>query len=435
MHDLGDDNELDHISREAAGRYFTPGTANWQKMEAELDKVIPVEKKRRFPLFWLLPVLLAGGAGYWLIVPTNDAVVAETKPANKVAVSTPPVNKQVESPKNTSVDLTENKVSSVSKADMVATKQPISINRRSSHNSHQAPRQESFQITPEKPITHGATKATQVVTASSQQPQVTGNNDAVKATTPPATENNTQPENTRTASTTAITVQISPENPSPDQPSENPAVAVTTKKIGLPSFGKGWSMAAIAGFDISTVKFNYGNEPGFNIGLVGGYHFNNRWSIHTGAIFTQKNYKMAGADFNAPKGSWASYYNLVNVEGYCRMWEIPLLARYSFGQGGKNNYFISTGLSSYFMSSENYNYFYYQQGRPLTRHTAFGSGDSHILSIAHFSAGFESRLNKNLVLQVEPYAKLPLKGVGFGSIQLSSFGVNFGLQLRQPSKH
>jgi len=70
MYNIGDDNELDRISREAAGRYSPPaGGSDWESLSAELDKVLPVaeEKKRRgFFFWWLLPVLLAGGgAAYW----------------------------------------------------------------------------------------------------------------------------------------------------------------------------------------------------------------------------------------------------------------------------------------------------------------------------------------------------------------------------------
>ena len=76
----------------------------------------------------------------------------------------------------------------------------------------------------------------------------------------------------------------------------------------VPQEGKGWSYSLLAGVYKSTVKFKYGNNPGVNIGIISGYHFNDKLSIHTGAIYTQKNYKVAGEDFIAPKGSWASYY-------------------------------------------------------------------------------------------------------------------------------
>ncbi|MBV9988159.1 MAG: hypothetical protein JO301_10790, partial [Chitinophagaceae bacterium] len=120
--------------------------------------------------------------------------------------------------------------------------------------------------------------------------------------------------------------------------------------------------------------------------------------------------------------------------GYCRMWDVPLLVRYTFSPRGKNNFYLSTGLSSYFMTNENYNYFFYSQGNPVTRNVNYASDDQHLLSILHISGGFETRMASNMTLQIEPYAKLPLGGVGLGNIRLSSFGINAALQLRQPAK-
>jgi len=112
------------------------------------------------------------------------------------------------------------------------------------------------------------------------------------------------------------------------------------------------------------------------------------------------------------------------------MWEVPLLLRYTISSSAKKSFFISTGMSSYFMTAENYDYFYYYNNIPVTRNSAYKSTDTHVLSIAHLSAGFENRIGKQLYLQVEPYAKIPLGGVGFGNIKLSSFGLNFAVQRR-----
>jgi hypothetical protein len=87
------------------------------------------------------------------------------------------------------------------------------------------------------------------------------------------------------------------------------------------------------------------------------------------------------------------------------------------------------------MTGEKYDYAYYTNaGLPATRSMEYSSSDTHIMSILHLSAGFENRISSNWSLQIEPYAKLPLGGVGFGNIRLSSFGLNFSVQHRQPSK-
>jgi hypothetical protein len=54
--------------------------------------------------------------------------------------------------------------------------------------------------------------------------------------------------------------------------------------------------------------------------------------------------------------------------------------------------------------------------------------------LLHISGGIEKTIGKHLTGIIEPYAKIPMSGVGFGSIELSSFGVNFSLTYKQPKR-
>lgn len=443
MHNLGDDNELDRLSRDAARKYDTPGKANWKNLQEELDKVLPVEKNPWSFLFWLLPVLLIAGASYWLLTKKSISTTgAENIVAGKIDTThsnqaQPSSNKAgiVTKENNTQNNIAppavkENLlgVNNLSVQKSIARKREKKNSQYTYHSS--AVGLEKTRTVQSSVLTKPPTKETVQKTPEPNNSVGTDKKNNSAPTKETATENNVSKEINTTIQTKeksdAVTVQ-----------SEKQSVPTTSTyiKTSLPSFGKGWSVAFLAGFDKSTVKFRYGNDPGINIGIIGGYHFNNRLSIHTGAIYTQKNYKLSGEDFTSPKGSWLSYYKLENVDGYCRMWEVPLMLRYAISHANKNSYFISAGLSSYFMSTENYNYFYYNsQGQPVTKNAAYFSGNKYILSILHLSAGFENRISKNLSLQIEPYAKLPLVGVGFGNIQLSSFGINFALQSRQVLK-
>lgn len=434
MYNLGDDTELDRLSREAAGRYKPPVKANWKMLSEELDRVMPVteEKKRRFLFWWLFPLLVAGGAAiYWLnnrqeapqqvkpavaetIVP---AISGTNNPENAVNTKAPvPANEQ-QAPKNIpSVPLTKQPISL-----------PVATTAKKERNSF-AFNQASFSDNPgnnKQPIGQDSFLSLIQPTKSQELPQTDIIVVQEKKQDPlilPQKNEQEQPP------TTLSKTDSSSEASNPINEPSTPTV--TVKRVS----GKGFSYALLLGVDKSTVKFRYGNDPGVNIGILAGYHINNRWSVHTGAIYTQKNYKVAGADFTAPKGTWISYYKLEDVTGYCRMWEVPLLARYALGNTPNKSSFLSAGLSSYFMTSENYDYFYYYNGQPVTRNSSLNSSDKHILSIVHLSAGFEKQLSKKWAIQVEPYAKLPLGGVGFGSIRLSSFGLNLLLQHRQPVK-
>lgn len=230
---------------------------------------------------------------------------------------------------------------------------------------------------------------------------------------------------------------------------DSAAVAVNTKdaetekknaeknkvKKNNPPSKKAISLAAIGGADFSTVKFKYGDNTGYNAGLLAGFHFNDHWSVHTGFVYTKKIYKLNGKDYNPPEHYFTRYVDLQTVSGYCQMWELPVIGRYTFNPGKSGGrFFASTGLSSYFMKGEHYMYNYKLNNNPNNMSREWNSTEdyNHWFSILHLAVGYEKPLSSRFSLMVEPYAKLPLAGVGFGSIKLSSFGVNFALQLKQP---
>lgn len=191
-----------------------------------------------------------------------------------------------------------------------------------------------------------------------------------------------------------------------------------------------------AGLDLSTVKFNYSSKVGYNFGFMGGYQFSKHWSVYTGLIYTKKNYKLNGSDYHPPKDYWTAQpgINLEKVDGYCRMWDVPLLARYTFNPSSKTSFFASAGLSSYFMKKQQYDYTYDTSGWIYTSSWSDTKSNNHYFSILDLSAGFERQMGKHMNWQVEPYARIPLGGVGFGAIMLSSFGINLTVQYKHPVK-
>ena len=182
---------------------------------------------------------------------------------------------------------------------------------------------------------------------------------------------------------------------------------------------------------MSNVRFSHSDKIGYNSGLQIGYRFSQRWSVNTGVLFTSKNYTSRGKDFNPPKGSWLDNVNLDLVEGDCLMFDIPINIRYDLNQNNKQRVYVSTGLSSYLMKKEDYHYYYqYTNGSPGYRQRSISSKERHWLGILNLSAGFEKNINHKFSVQAEPYLKIPLKGVGYGNIQLNSYGVYFSLKYK-----
>jgi len=226
--------------------------------------------------------------------------------------------------------------------------------------------------------------------------------------------------------------------PPADTAANKPAVKpVTAKTDSTPpppakkKSEKAFSIGVTGGVDMSTVKFEYSSKAGYNIGVLAGYQFDKHWSVYTGAIYTKKNYKLEGDSYHSPAGTWPANYKIDEVDGNCSMWELPIIGHYTFNSGTSSRFFVGAGISSYLMNREFYSYTYKWAGVTSTRDWTNDKSSQFWFSVLDFSVGLEKPLGRHIIGQVEPYAKLPLSGLGTGKIMLSSFGVNVTLQYRK----
>lgn len=215
--------------------------------------------------------------------------------------------------------------------------------------------------------------------------------------------------------------------PANDNRSAKPS-AKNSKQI--PPLRNRWEFGLTYAPDVSTVRFTHTQQPGHNIGLTVGYNLSRRLSLQTGLIYTTKNYKSRGSDYHPPKGYWTDYVKLETVTASCNMWDIPLNLRYNLLPRKKSNFFVSTGLSSYLMKKEDYDFFYYYNGTPVTRYRSMETDSRHWMSVLNLSVAYERQIGKNLSLQAEPFFKQPLGGVGFGNVKLNTTGVYFTLKYK-----
>jgi hypothetical protein len=112
----------------------------------------------------------------------------------------------------------------------------------------------------------------------------------------------------------------------------------------------------VAGPDISTTKLSKAKGVGYSAGLLIGYKVSNKFSLETGLMWDRKRYQATGKDFNTKKLNWPPHTNLLEISGYCDMFEIPLAVRYDLTSGQANKWFIKAGSSSYLMKKEDYQY-------------------------------------------------------------------------------
>lgn len=190
--------------------------------------------------------------------------------------------------------------------------------------------------------------------------------------------------------------------------------------------------------DLNSVS-SFGNSKA---GLSGGFGISYRIfkgvSAGTGIYYSQKKYTSDRNSYyttEKPFASWASYSRRIDAD--CRVIDIPLNMSVLLSKTRKTGITASAGLSSYIMLSEKYNFIYTptllypSTGREYTIKNA----NEHILSIVNLSVGVEKPLGKQSSIVIQPYAKLPLSGIGQGETELKSFGVGFQLNYSMKKKN
>ncbi len=456
------DKDLDRISREAADQFdVDQRPSGWEALESRLNKELPQQDDRdrkRF-LFWLLFIVVLTGVGLYGLLGNNrnasskfQSEITGTAPAGKSTrdqalgndqqptatdLSTDHSQKnnpQQDQPAMTDQQAGAGKLSNVDGSDrrVVPASQAPSFNPGTKKSKKDiAP--DSRNMTPDF---HKGVPDYGNITFSNirklKEP-ATRNDPADKDLT--AALNNMDSYHIQPPASPAITLagksalasSIAAISDSSRSGQQEKQTARSKKPGGIPL-----EMGILTGPDFSNVRFSTMSKPGLNLGLQVGYRFSNRLSVNTGIIYTKKYYASKEEDFT--KRGRLRYYDLDNINGSCSMLDIPINLRYDVSYNSRRRYFVSAGVSTYLMNREYYEYDYYYNGNYGKGEWANDSQSRYLFSIINLSAGFERTLNKHLSFQVEPYLKLPMKGIGYGNLQLNSYGINFSLKYRLADK-
>lgn len=196
-----------------------------------------------------------------------------------------------------------------------------------------------------------------------------------------------------------------------------------------------FSLNFSAGPDVSAVDVNNIGTVTLLYGAGIGYKFGKRWQIKTGVYAVKKVYDAMPSDYHPPANFWNYYPNLDDVSADCNVIEVPVVLNYIFSQQLKQAWFVSAGISSYFMKKETYTYHSkLAPGQYQDKSYTIKNQNKHYLSSLRLSAGYEKKFNKIISLSAEPYLNLPLSGVGYGKVKLSSAGLLFSVSVKPFAK-
>ncbi|MEQ9439193.1 MAG: hypothetical protein RIG62_09090 [Cyclobacteriaceae bacterium] len=193
-----------------------------------------------------------------------------------------------------------------------------------------------------------------------------------------------------------------------------------------------WRVSVGFSPDISAINLGEASQVGSNAVVGLEYFLFARLSVQAGVIFSNKVYEASGESYKPYPGYWKKYPMPNSIDAQCDVLDILINLRYYAFDTPKNRVFISGGVSSYLMLTEDYVYQYKGHGyqKPYSYEHFERNKNRHYFKVANLSLGYERALSKRWALQVEPFVKVPVAGVGFGKIKLSSTGMFMTLNYR-----
>jgi len=183
--------------------------------------------------------------------------------------------------------------------------------------------------------------------------------------------------------------------------------------------------------DMSTAggMSNFDN-PGFKGGVLAEYSFSDRFSVRSGAIFSNVRYTAGQNDYRAPD-YWNFGVNPDETSALCLILDIPVTLKATMFQFDQSNFYVTGGVSTYVMLSEEYQFDFGENDSPYLNDEWQGqTGDRFWASNLSFSIGYEMDISERIALRAEPHIYVPIREVGWGNVKLYSMGTSVSLNVR-----
>jgi Outer membrane protein beta-barrel domain len=205
--------------------------------------------------------------------------------------------------------------------------------------------------------------------------------------------------------------------------------AAVKKDKSKATLSRGFYFGLFGGPNWNTIKFQTVEQTGVDVGILVGYRFSKRIAVESGFILDKSYYYSKGEYFNPSKSGFPSNEKVKDVTGNCVMFEIPVTFRYDFSIGKNHGFFANAGLSSYLMKRETYSANLVPMGGMTWTYpdTTYKNSTNNLFSVMQLSVGYERTIGQKTKIRIEPFVKIPLQGLGIGSMPISSAGIYFGI--------
>jgi hypothetical protein len=176
--------------------------------------------------------------------------------------------------------------------------------------------------------------------------------------------------------------------------------------------------------DVSSIGFHPSlKEIGKGFGFLAEYSPGRRWKLSGGVYKFDKVYAAGAGDYNPPFGSgWPGGIEPIRTDASCSVLDVPITVSLQVVNIGRTRIWVSAGMSSYWMLSENYSYVYEDGVEGRYKGWSGENWSNHPLSVVSASFSIETYLSRHFSVQLEPFVKAPLGGVGYGDVRLFTTG-------------
>ena len=472
---VADDQALDALFRQATDQYHVPySPAAWDKMQAKLDTAAgasatsggaapPASPRAGGALrFWIVLLLIAAliGGGWWYYqgLATAPAPPDTTlNQASSVAESpsatlpTPASPKQTRRPDRQTTPERAGSSSSPARAPLEAQEE-VEPNTSPSADPGSGANNESSEATLPPESSAGPPRDTQTIGPTPAAASTSGQSSRAVRRSASLAPLRRAGSGTLSAAPAGVVASISRSGfgsliplasqgtidskralALPGHPLDTVATPAPTRVVPRSDPSPRWRLSVGVSPDISAVNLGEAEQVGSKA-LVGlEYFVRPRLSVSAGVVFSHKVYAAAGEDYQPEPDYWNDYPVPPTVDARCNVLDIPLNVRYYAVNRPRARAFLSAGVSSYLMLTEDYTYPSQGGNRPPREEgVTLRHSNQHYFKVANISVGYERVLSRRWALQAEPFVKMPLAGVGFGKVKLMTTGVFFSLhyQLR-----
>lgn len=185
-------------------------------------------------------------------------------------------------------------------------------------------------------------------------------------------------------------------------------------------------LTILAAPDITNTSSSVANKVSRNFGLLLTYPLSKKLSVSSGAVYAKKLYDYGGVGPSVYGNAGPAW----EVDAACFVIDVPLNLNYQVLKKRNIAISVNSGLSSYFMLKEKYEYIYAEpDGSTDVSALEIKNQNQHILGVANFSLSFEHRVSRNVSIGLQPFYKVPLTGIGLYDINLKSKGVAVSLSI------